>query len=114
MKKLFLLLLVPLLFISCAAFAQVEAVIATPDDALTMFFANNLWAAKILTWVYLAQFGFKQLCLLAKNYVEWTPDPRDNEKLFAIMSSGWYKSIVWFFDTFARIKLPQAKKPDGK
>ena len=49
----------------------------------------------------------KPLVVAAQEYVNLTPDLKDNEKLAKILESKTYKAIVFFFDWFASVKLPK-------
>ena len=50
---------------------------------------------------------FKPLMSAVQAYVDYTVDPKDNEKLKAIYASKAYKSLSFLLDYSASIKLPQ-------
>lgn len=49
----------------------------------------------------------KPLMALAISYVEWSPDPKDNEKLKKVMESKAYKLFAFALDYLASVKLPK-------
>lgn len=52
---------------------------------------------------------FKPLQLVAKAYVDATPDAKDNEALDKILSSKPYLAVAWALDYTASIKVPVKK-----
>lgn len=50
---------------------------------------------------------FKPLVSLAQGYVNFTPNPKDNEILAKIMDHWAYKAFAYFLDWSASLKLPK-------
>lgn len=87
-----------------------EGILDLLKPILETLAGSNGTVLQVLVLMASLRLIFKPLQELVAGYVQFTPTKKDDEWLAGLREKGWYKTMIFFLDWFASIKLPGRSK----
>jgi len=87
-----------------------EAAMAFIQPFLVQYAAQYTWLFTILLVMGSFRLFFKPLMTIFKGVVDLTPSQKDDEFYAKMLEHKAYKTVVFFIDWFASIKLPKKEE----